>query len=121
VLSASAWFARGPANNCSRKIHEQSGVGAFAWGSVTIALAAIVLWIVGYAGWHICGVANDKSYVFDGDISKHIIGLFYALKENGSLVAGVLGFSGLAWSHFYKTPTAAPETKQSSGEDQDHD
>jgi hypothetical protein len=25
------------------------------------------------------------------------------LKDNGSLLAGILGFSGLAWAHFYKS------------------
>lgn len=31
-----------------------------------------------------------------------LLGLYVAMKESGSLVAGILGFSGLAWSHFYK-------------------
>jgi hypothetical protein len=26
-------------------------------------------------------------------------------KENGSLIAGILGFSGLAWAHFFKAST----------------
>ena len=76
--------------------------GVWAWGLVTISLALIALTIVVVGG---LSLPTPESCKFGelGPFQTTIAKLFYALKENGSLVAGILGFSGLAWSNFFKT------------------
>jgi hypothetical protein len=34
--------------------------------------------------------------------------MYEALKSNGSLVAGILGFSALAWAHFFAVNNKIP-------------
>ncbi len=72
-------------------------LGVLAWGTVTALLAASALLVVVIAGLHI-----DPEGKVGLDTPWKFRGLFLALKESGSLVAGILGFSGLAWSLFYK-------------------
>ena len=74
-------------------------VGVWVWGAVTVLLAIAFLGIVIAAGFYI--EPKDDGYCLLN--APHLLfGLFYSLKENGSLVAGILGFSGLAWSYFFK-------------------
>lgn len=74
-------------------------LGVWVWGGVTVLLAITFLSIVVAAGFYIEPI--DDKYKFVN--APHLLaGLFLALKENGSLVAGILGFSGLAWAHFFK-------------------
>lgn len=76
-------------------------LGAWVWGVITVLLAILFLGIVITAGFYIEPFASKEQYQLIG--APHwVFGLFYSLKENGSLVAGILGFSGLAWSHFFK-------------------
>lgn len=71
-------------------------IGMFVWGGITVGLAAFALYVLWQAGAHIVLVdGKPRLQPFE------LLGLYVALKENDSLVAG-LGFSGLAWSHFYK-------------------
>jgi hypothetical protein len=74
-------------------------LGVWVWGGATVLLAVAFLSIVIAAGFYI--EPNDDNYKFV-DAPHWLSGLFFALKENGSLVAGILGFSGLAWAHFFK-------------------
>ncbi|MDI6524170.1 hypothetical protein QMA71_01395 [Pseudomonas otitidis] len=67
------------------------------WGGITVGFAAFALYVLWQAGAHIVLVEGKPELQPFG-----LLGLYVAMKENGSLVAGILGFSGLAWSHFYK-------------------
>ncbi|EQM69550.1 hypothetical protein QYE80_24625 [Pseudomonas tohonis] len=72
-------------------------IGMFVWGGITVGLAAFALYVLWQAGAHIVLENGEPKLQPFG-----LLGLYVALKENDSLVAGILGFSGLAWSHFYK-------------------
>ncbi len=74
-------------------------LGVWVWGTVTVLLAVASLVVVVWAGFYL--EAQGDKYRFVG-APEYLPGMFIALKENGSLVAGVLGFSGLAWAHFFK-------------------
>ena len=78
------------------------GFGVWAWGLMTAVLAAGALALVVAAGCYL-GI-QDR---FAPDCPKWLAGIYFALKENGTLVAGILGFSGLAWSHFFVAATSA--------------
>lgn len=75
-------------------------IGVWVWGVVTVSLAIAFLSVVVIAGFYI--EPTEASYRFVKSAPRWLVGLFYSLKENGSLVAGILGFSGLAWAHFFK-------------------
>ena len=81
-------------------------LGVWVWGTVTVLLALACLLVVVVSGLYLVPV-QDK-YTFVG-APKLLAGLFIALKESGSLVGGVLGFSGLAWAHFFKANNAVQE------------
>ncbi|WP_249605473.1 hypothetical protein [Chromobacterium sp. IRSSSOUMB001] len=74
--------------------------GVWVWGAVTVLMAIFFLSIVVLAGFYI--EVPHSSCGFSKGAPGWLVGLFYSLKENGSLVAGILGFSGLAWVHFFK-------------------
>jgi hypothetical protein len=77
-------------------------IGIWIWGGITVALAAAVVVVLVWAGAHL--VESTKPPLvsqFDHDTPRWVSGLFFAFKDNGSLLAGVLGFSGLAWAHFF--------------------
>lgn len=74
-------------------------IGVWIWGTATVVLALLSLSLVIVAGFYL-DQSNDK-YVFRPSSPSHLAGLFYAVKENGGLIAGILGFSGLAWSYFF--------------------
>ncbi|MGY2184686.1 hypothetical protein [Pseudomonas sp. SDO5591_S426] len=71
--------------------------GMKAWGVITVVLALAALAVVIAGGLHL-GPDN----LFVKDTPQWIAGLYLALIDCGTVVAGVLGFSGLAWSNFYK-------------------
>jgi hypothetical protein len=75
-------------------------IGTWAWGITTVILAVTCLVIVGWSGLHIHATTGGVEF-FGLGANSPLPGLFYALKENGNVVAGILGFSGLAWTHFY--------------------
>lgn len=86
-------------------------IGMWAWGSVTVLLAFASLAVVVLGGFTIEVVpGKDVGYMFQG-APTWLPGMYVALKEQGSLVAGILGFSGLAWAHFYG---AVPASKSLS-------
>jgi hypothetical protein len=76
--------------------------GVWAWGTVTVTLALAALVVV-IAGGLSLEAPSTCEFLSKGDFDSNLGRLFYALKENGSLVAGILGFSGLAWSNFFAT------------------
>ena len=82
--------------------------GVWAWGLVTVVLAVLALLIV-IAGGLSLPAPEACKFGELGPFQSVLARLFYALKENGSLVAGILGFSGLAWSNFFRTHTELHE------------
>jgi hypothetical protein len=70
--------------------------GIWIWGVVTVTLALGTLATVIVAGI-LYRPLNGRLR----GAPTWFAGLYQALKENGSLVAGILGFSGLAWSVFF--------------------
>ncbi|WP_141234547.1 hypothetical protein [Pseudomonas sp. Irchel s3f10] len=74
-----------------------SEFGMKAWGVATVVLAIAALGIV-LLGSAYLGL--DGKFV-EGT-PRWIAGLYSAIKQNGNVVAGILGFSGLAWSNFYR-------------------
>ncbi|CAN7660234.1 hypothetical protein LJR232_005010 [Aquipseudomonas alcaligenes] len=84
-------------------------IGMYAWGGITVGLAAFALYLLWQAGAHT---------VLVGDATKlqpfGMLGFYVVMQDNGSLVAGILGFSGLAWSHFYKGSDEPTEKKSST-------
>lgn len=75
-------------------------VGIMAWGTITAALAFAALVVVIWAGKHL-----GLDGALDSETPQLIAGMYMALKQCGNVVAGILGFSGLAWSNFYKAST----------------
>lgn len=74
--------------NCTR-------VGMWSWGIVTAALAGAALTLVIWAGFNMDETGQLTSF-------GRLAGLYKAISECDSLVAGILGFSGLAWAHFFQ-------------------
>lgn len=72
-----------------------SQIGMWSWGVITVTLAIAVLIIVGVGGYHM-----DASGTVVG--LGRMGGIYKAISECDSLVAGIPGFSGLAWAHFFK-------------------
>jgi hypothetical protein len=79
--------------------------GVWAWGTITVVLAILALAVVVFGALSLPAPEACK-FAEMGPFNTTLAKLFYALKENGSLVAGILGFSGLAWSNFFKTHAA---------------
>lgn len=72
-----------------------SRVGMWSWGIVTAVLAGAALALVVWAGFHMDEAGQLTSF-------GCLAGLYKAVSECDSLVAGILGFSGLAWAHFFQ-------------------
>ena len=82
-------------------------IGANIWGTATAFLSLASLFVVIAWGWNI---GPDGSSGLDP--SGKIPGLYTVLRDCGSVVAGILGFSGLAWSHFYMEVKKAAVAKK---------
>lgn len=74
-----------------------SELGMKAWGVATVVLAVAALAVV-LLGSAYLGLDGE----FVKETPRWIAGLYTAIKQNGNVVAGILGFSGLAWSNFYR-------------------
>ncbi len=70
-------------------------LGMWAWGLVTAGLAGASLALVIWAGLHTDEAGNLAA-------KGWLSGMYKVISDNNSLVAGVLGFSGLAWAHFFQ-------------------
>lgn len=81
-----------------RGIRRLGHPGVLLWGFVTVGLATSCLILVVIAGFHLEPEGSNYKIV---PANWALAGLYIANKENNSLVAGILGFSGLAWSHFF--------------------
>tara|TARA_B110001454_G_C12340470_1_gene275791 strand:- start:160 stop:420 length:261 start_codon:yes stop_codon:yes gene_type:complete len=75
-------------------------VGIYVWGFITVVLALGALALVLLAGYHL--YPSGETFKFDSETPACLPGLYFAVKENGSLLAGILAFSGLAWAGFFK-------------------
>jgi len=72
-------------------------LGVNVWGGISVVGALFCLTIVFWSSFYIGvnGQFGDKS-------PRLLVGFYTALKENGTVVAGILGFSGLAWATFFQ-------------------
>lgn len=70
--------------------------GVWIWGAVTIVFSSACLGIIIASGLH---VGIDGKFLHD--TPQWVAGMYFVLKEAGALVGGLLGFSALAWSHFF--------------------
>ncbi|MCU7645621.1 hypothetical protein [Pseudomonas piscis] len=75
--------------------------GMIAWGFITVLLSLIALAVVVAGGLHL---GPDKRFLHD--TPQWLAGLYLAFIDCGTVVAGIIGFSGLAWSNFYVASTA---------------
>jgi hypothetical protein len=71
--------------------------GIWVWGAITVALALAVVRLVIAAGCHM-----DKDGGFRAGTPELLAGMFQALKASGTAIGAVVGFSGLAWAHFFQ-------------------
>lgn len=79
-----------------------SRIGVWLWAAITIFFALASLFVVISAGLYL----NVRAE-FSVAVPPRLPGLYLALKENGTLVAGLLGFSGLAWVLYVRGGRAA--------------
>jgi hypothetical protein len=71
-------------------------IGAWIWGTGTAVMAISALAVVIIGGLYLGPDGRPGP-----DTPWKIAGLYTVLKDCGTLVAGILGFSGLAWSNFF--------------------
>jgi hypothetical protein len=86
-----------PGNQSMGASMNTNKVGVWLWAAITIFLALASLLIVISAGLYL----NVRAE-FSVAVPPRLPGLYLALKENGVLVAGLLGFSGLAWALYVR-------------------
>ena len=72
--------------------------GIWIWGAVTVALSLVTLGILVSAASYM----NMDGKGFADGTPHFIAGTYFVLKDCGSLVGGILGFSALAWAHFFQ-------------------
>ncbi len=78
--------------------------GMWIWGGATVVLALGALALVVAAGLCMDESGSPAGMGVFG-------GIYKALGQNENLVAGILGFSGLAWAHFFTAAQDKPEGK----------
>ena len=90
-------------------------LGVWAWGGLTTILAIGCFAIVFFAGLnHVSVVALDLKEMGKNltetspNEASFLFSMYLALKDNGTLVGGILGFSGLAWAHFFAVNNRIP-------------
>lgn len=66
---------------------------SFVWIAATAVVALVALGIVFMTGLYLNAGAQ-----FSPNVPARLPGLYLALKENGALVAGLTGFSAVAWA-----------------------
>jgi hypothetical protein len=67
-------------------------LGLWLWGAITVVLAVAALAIVILSAFYLSPAGELV------DAPQWFAGMYLALKNNGSVVAGIVGFSTLAWS-----------------------
>jgi hypothetical protein len=70
-----------------------------AWIAATAVVALVALGIVFLTGLYLNAGAQ-----FSPNVPARLPGLYLALKENGALVAGLTGFSAVAWALWRRNP-----------------
>jgi hypothetical protein len=73
-------------------------IGIWTWGGVTVALALFVVTTLALAARYL---GTDGKFI--SGAPPYVAGLYIALKDCGTVVGAVVGFSGLAWAHFFAT------------------
>ncbi|MDP9172664.1 MAG: hypothetical protein M3O30_02205 [Planctomycetota bacterium] len=70
--------------------------GVMVWGTVTAVVSIVLSAFVIIAGCYL----DQKGQFTDG--TPHLIaGWYFALKDQATLIGAMVGFSALAWAHFY--------------------
>jgi hypothetical protein len=84
--------------------------GMWWWGIIACSLAvpSLVLILASSAFLNIEGH-------FRSGVPPLLAGLDFALKDHGSLAAGMLGFSGLAWAYFFTAAVAQDGAERHNG------
>jgi hypothetical protein len=67
--------------------------GLWIWGAATVALAASSIVVIVASGLYL-----DVGAQFSPRVPRGLPGLYLALKEHGTLLGLLLGFSSLAWA-----------------------
>ena len=67
--------------------------GLWIWGAATVALAVFSVAVIMAAGFFL-----DAGAQFSPRVPRGLPGLYLALKEHGTLLGLLLGFSSLAWT-----------------------
>lgn len=75
---------------------------SMVWIAATVAVAIVSLGIVFLTGLYLNAGAQ-----FSANVPSSLPGLYLALKENGTLVAGITGFSALAWALRHRAARSA--------------
>jgi hypothetical protein len=83
-------------------------VGIWVWGTITVVLALLVVGLVIAAGFYM-----NKAGEFGPDAPPLLSGMFRALKASGTAIGAVVGFSGLAWSHFFQAGSHTTRSDES--------
>lgn len=72
-------------------------VGVWLWGGITVALAigilAVIITSIPYLNHEGKFVPTAPASVYQP---------YFALKDQGGLIGGIVGFSGLAWTIFFQ-------------------
>jgi hypothetical protein len=75
-------------------------IAMFLWGFVLILMAAASLGFILAAGQYL-----DADGKFSPDVPAFMPGIYFALRDNGSLLAGILAAAGLGVSYLLKQPS----------------
>jgi hypothetical protein len=73
-----------------------TNIGIWVWGGLT-AVASVTLFAVIVTG----GAYLDAEGKFLPGTPRFVAGMYHALKDQGTLIGALVGFSALAWAHFY--------------------
>ena len=71
--------------------------GVWGWGLLTFIGAIGCLFVLIASAFHLVGDSKFDSSMDGGTLA----GFFYAIKSSASLLGGLIGFGGLAWSQFF--------------------
>jgi hypothetical protein len=87
-------------------------IGIWVWGAITVALALAVVGLVIAAGFYM-----NNHGGFRADTPPLLGGMFQALKASRTAIGAVVGFSGLAWAHFFQAGNPTPTDKSQRDEE----
>lgn len=86
---------------------KRATIAIWAWGGVTALLSIGIGGVIIAAGFHM-----DLHGHFIAETPQKIAGLYFALKDQGTLIGAIVGFSALAWAHFFRAAVEANSDKK---------